>query len=277
MKKAILKTEYGDIYYELSGPVDKPVIIFIHGVGMDLQTFEMQVEAFHSAYSVLVWDLPGHGRSTIKEQKERFTTMSADCLHLLMNELGINKAILVGQSLGSMIAQHFQIKNPGKVIATIHVPGIELKSHVGNWSRFFVPFMMFLINLIPQKTFYKSFGKHRAVKKNVQEYLSGAMSRTGKKLALKITEDMVYDLIDKSPEPEKAPLLISYGAKDLFFIRNAAKKWHRKETGSHCVEIPHANHIANQDNPEAFNQAMFDFLNALKINGKASPTQNALG
>ncbi|MDP3399260.1 MAG: alpha/beta hydrolase [Bacteroidales bacterium] len=264
MKKEMLKTEYGDIYYELSSAKEKPVIIFIHGVGMDLRTFEMQVDFLKSDYSVLVWDLPGHGRSSIKEQNERFTKQSADCLNILMNELGIKKAILVGQSLGSMIVQHFQIKNPKKVIATIHVPGIELTSHIGSWLKIFVPFMMFMFNLIPNKTFYKAFGKHRAIKKDVQKYLSETMGRVGKNLALGITRDMVYDLIDKSPEPEKAPLLITYGEKDLFFIRNAAKKWHRKNTGSNCVIIQNANHIANQDNPEEFNKVLIDFLEELE-------------
>jgi len=264
MIKAMFKSEYGDIYYEWWSQNEKPVIIFTHGVGMDLRTFDMQVEFFKSNYHVLVWDLPGHGRSTLKEQKDRFTKMSADCLNTLMNELEINKAIFVGQSLGSMIIQHFQIKNPQKVAAVIHVPGIELKSHVGSWSRIFVPFMMFMLNLIPSKLFYSSFGKHRAVKKDVQMYLSETMSRTGKKLALAITRDMVYDLIDRSPEPQKAPLLITYGTEDLFFIRNAAKKWHRNEIGSTCVEIQNANHIANQDNPEEFNRAMLAFLVAVE-------------
>lgn len=264
MTKKMIKSEYGDICYELSAIKEKPVIIFTHGVGMDHQTFHMQVDALKSDYSVLVWDLPGHGSSTMKEQKERFTRMSADCLNRLMDELGINKAVLVGQSLGSMIVQHFQVKYPHKVTAAVHVPGIELKSQVGSWSKAFVPFMMFMLNLIPEKTFSRSFGKHRAVKKEVQKYLSETMRHTGKKLALKITRDMVYDLIDKSPQPAKVPLLITYGRKDLFFIRSAAKKWHRKETGSICVEIQNANHIANQDNPEEFNKAMIDFLEDLE-------------
>jgi 3-oxoadipate enol-lactonase len=265
MEKAVLNSEYGDIYYEFKNAKDRPVVIFIHGVGMDHQTFERQVKVLKSDYSILVWDLPGHGHSTIKKQKERFTRTCADCLNRLMTELGFNKAILVGQSLGSLIVQHFQIKHPQKVIAAIHVPGIELKSHVGSWSKIFVPFIMFMFNLIPSKAFYKSFGKHRAVKRDVQKYLSETMRQTGKKLALKITKDMIYDLIENSPAPVKVPLLITYGKKDLFFIRNASKKWHRIDTGSICAEIQNANHIANQDNPEEFNKALVNFLEALDL------------
>jgi len=90
------------------------------------------------------------------------------------------------------------------------------------------------------------------------------MRRTGKKLALSITEDMVYDLIDESPMSLKKPLLIAYGEKDLFFIRNAALQWHKKVLESQCIEIPNANHIANQDNPEEFNNALIGFLEAVE-------------
>lgn len=165
----------------------------------------------------------------------------------------------MGQSLGSMIVQHFQIRYPEKVNATVHVPGIELKSHIGSWARLFVPFLMILFKLIPSKIFYKSFGKHRAVKKEVQNYLSETMRRTGKDLALDITKDMLYDLIDNSPTPIQSPLLITYGNMDLSFIKTAAKKWHKVAPHSKCIEIQNANHIANQDNPEEFNTVLIDF------------------
>ena len=256
----IFNSKYGDIYYKLSGAKDLPCMIFIHGVGMDHRTFENQVDAFKGKFRILVWDLPGHGNSSLRNYNIRFTELSAECMNELMEGLNIESAIFIGQSLGSMIVQHLHINYPEKVDATIHVPGIELKSHIGSWSKIMVPAMMFMLKLIPAKTFYKSFGKHRSVKKEVQEYLSEAISRTGKNLSLSITEDMVYDLIDKSPTPGKSPLLITYGKNDLFFIKKAAKNWHKKESDSRCAEIINANHIANQDNPQMFNEAVKSFL-----------------
>ncbi|WP_143962310.1 alpha/beta fold hydrolase [Litoribacter populi] len=239
------KSHYGDIYFEILPEDEKPMVIFIHGVGMDHSTFDVQLKALRSNYGLLVWDLPGHGRSTLINYNKRFTELSAECLSGLMEELQIRKVILVGQSLGSMIVKQFQIKFPGKTIATIHIPGIKLKSHVGSWEKKLVPPLMFMFKLIPSKIFYSAFGKHRSEKKNVQNYLSETMKRTGKKLALNITDDMVYDLIDHSPAPESSPSLIAYGQKDLIFIRNAARQWHKEEPGSRCVEISNANHIAN--------------------------------
>jgi 3-oxoadipate enol-lactonase len=263
MKKGKLSSAYGEIYYELSGIDGVPTLIFIHGVGMDHHTFLEQLASLSSQYRILVWDLPGHGASSLKNYHKRFTEISAECLNELMEALQISQAVLVGQSLGSMVAQHFQIKYSEKVIAVVHAPGIELKSHMGKWAKKLVPIFIFLMGLIPEKMFCKSFGKHRALKKDVQEYLANTIGKIGKKLALKITADMCYDLIDPSPKPQSVPLLMLYGEKDLGFIKKASKVWHKNEPNSQCVEIAKANHIANQDNPEAFNLALLGFLDGL--------------
>jgi pimeloyl-ACP methyl ester carboxylesterase len=272
MRKGLFSSTYGDINFELTGSEAAPTLVFIHGVGMDHCSFDKQVEPLKKQFRTLVWDLPGHGGSTLKNYNKRFTALAADCLNELLKELGIKEAILVGQSMGSLVAQYFQLNHPNKVKAVIHAPGIELKSHVGKWAKSLVPLFIFLINLIPENTFCKSFGKHRAVKKEVQEYLAATMKQTGKKLALQITADMCYDLIDSSSSIKKVPLLLLYGQKDLFFIRNASKIWHKNEPLSQCMEIPHANHIANQDNPEAFNHALKQFLKVLfETNKENSP------
>jgi 3-oxoadipate enol-lactonase len=265
MKKGIISSTHGDIYYELSGISHGPTLVFIHGVGMDHLTFQEQLASLKQHYKVLVWDLPGHGASTLENYQKRFTELSAECLNELMEALQISQAILVGQSLGSMVAQHFQLNYPEKVMAVVHAPGIELKSHQGKWAKPFVPIFIFLMGLIPEKMFCSSFGKHRAVKKEVQDYLARSIGKIGKRLALKITADMCYDLIDSSPQPAKAPLLLIYGEKDLGFIKNASKAWHKKDPSSQCVEIPNANHIANQDNPVDFNQVLKGFLEGLYV------------
>ena len=253
-------SKYGNIYYQLRGREKAPVIAFIHGVGMNHKTFNEQVKALEADFRILLWDLPGHGDSTFTGTEQNFTSMAADCLKELLDELDIESVFIVGQSLGSMVAQHFQIKYPSHVLATVHVPGIELTSHVGSWSKAFVPLMMGMFHLFPAKPFYRMFGKHRSVKKDVQEYLSQSIEITGKNLALRITKDMVNDLIDHNPRPELRPQLITYGEKDLFFIRKGAEKWHKKTPGSKCIKIENANHIANQDNPEKFNEAVKTFL-----------------
>jgi len=59
----IIKRDETRIYYEVHGPVDGPAVLCTHGVAMDHRTFDQQVSALADRYRVIVWDMPGHGRS----------------------------------------------------------------------------------------------------------------------------------------------------------------------------------------------------------------------
>ena len=74
---------------------------------------------------------------------------------------------------------------------------------------------------------------------------------------------LLYEIIEGIPEPEYRHLMISFGETDLSFIRKNSLKWHEKTPGSVLVEIKGANHIANQDNPERFNEALMNFLESI--------------
>ncbi len=261
-ESTIYKSYLGDIYYKDSGPKDAPAVIFIHGVGMDHRTFDDQVNALKDRFRVIVFDLPGHGRSTIKNYSFRYTPLATDCLVGLMNHLNVQKASFVGQSLGSHIAQRLQLNYPERVRSVIHLGGAEYKSYAGKWAKIFIPVIMSLVYLIPKNLFYKAFGRHKADTKKTQEYLTEATRISGKNLIAKITKDMLYDLVDGIPEPEERKMLICYGVNDLNFIRKNSIKWNKNYPDSLCVEIPNAHHIANQDNPEYFNNILTDFLDS---------------
>ncbi len=257
------KSKYGNVYYDLSGPEDAPVVIFLHGVGMDHRTFEKQKESLHDQYRILLIDLPGHGSSSIENYDKRYSILTAECLEGLMDKEGIDKAVLVGQSLGSFISQRFLLKSPERVIATAHIGGTEFKSYTGSWAKAFIPITMGMIHIMPKKTFYNAFGRHKADSVETQEYLIEATKNTGRKLIAAITKDMLHEIIEGIPEPEYRHLMISFGEKELSFIRKNSVKWHEKTPGSVLVEIKGANHIANQDNPDRFNEALKNFLESI--------------
>jgi 3-oxoadipate enol-lactonase len=213
------KSKYGNVYYDLSGPEDAPVVIFLHGVGMDHRTFEKQREALHGQYRTLLIDLPGHGHSSIENYDKRYSLVAAECLEGLMDEAGIDKAIIIGQSLGSFISQRFQLKNPDRVIATAHIGGAELKSYAGGWAKALIPITMGMINIMPENSFFSAFGRHKADTIEAQEYLIETTKKTGKKLISAITKDMLYEIIEGIPEPEYRHLMISFGETELSFIR----------------------------------------------------------
>lgn len=254
----MFKSKYGEIYYELKGLPGAPVVILCHGVGMDHKTFEKQVFALEKEYRVLVWDMPGHGRSTMEKEDLRFTLMAAECLMELLDELEIEAGIFGGLSLGSFVIQQVLRKCPERVMATVHIGGLPLYP---KYSPLLKPAfsMSGSLKLMPDKMFYRSLAKHRTNALETRRYMEDVVSKTGKDLILKITKDMGEDMLQGVPEPREKPMLIAYGEDDIY-TRRLSEKWHKRTPGSDRGIISKANHIANQDNAGEFNEILLSFL-----------------
>ncbi len=91
---------------------DTVPLVFIHGVGLDHQMWNHQVNYFNE-YSTLTYDLLGHGKTPCKKDKLNLKDFSNQLLEILLH-LKIEKINLIGFSLGSLIAidfsSHFQKK-----------------------------------------------------------------------------------------------------------------------------------------------------------------------
>lgn len=92
----------------------KPTIVFIHGAQNDHSVWGLQSRYFaHHGFNVLAPDLPGHGRSG-GSALSSVEQMAAWLLQLLDQE-GIEKAILAGHSMGSLIALEAAHQAPARV------------------------------------------------------------------------------------------------------------------------------------------------------------------
>lgn len=80
-----------------------PVAVFIHGAQNDHSVWILQTRYFaHHGYGVLAVDLPGHGRS--KGEPSGTVEAMADWLLSLLDAAGVQSAVLIGHSMGSLIA-----------------------------------------------------------------------------------------------------------------------------------------------------------------------------
>ena len=102
--------------YFLKNPKFK-TIVFIHGLGLNQDVWSWQVSLFKN-YNVLIYDLLGHGDSKDPEG-EISLSMFADQLLQIINHIKLEKFILVGFSLGSMISRKFASLYPSKVEALV--------------------------------------------------------------------------------------------------------------------------------------------------------------
>ncbi len=91
-----------------------PTAVFIHGAQNDHSVWGLQTRYFaHHGYSVLAVDLPGHGRSSGPALPS--VEAMADWLNTLLDVAGVQKAILIGHSMGSLIALEAASRQPQRV------------------------------------------------------------------------------------------------------------------------------------------------------------------
>jgi len=99
------------IHHETSG--EGPPIVFIHGLGATSNVWHSQRMVLSRNHRVIVYDRSGCGRSPPRQGGFSIDAWT-DELAALLVRLDVSAAAVVGHSLGSMIAQRFAAKHPGR-------------------------------------------------------------------------------------------------------------------------------------------------------------------
>jgi len=102
------------IRYLEAGDAAKPRVILLHGLGGQAESWRLNIAALSQNYHVIAPDQIGFGKSDKPLLKYRIGTY-ADFLDKFMSELKIEKASLVGNSMGGWVAGFFAVKYPLKV------------------------------------------------------------------------------------------------------------------------------------------------------------------
>lgn len=111
-KKMKVKVNGIQINYRVTG--EGPWIILSHPVSANMEIWEPQIKALSEKFSVVQYDIRGHGETEATPGPYPMVQLADDAAHLLAY-LGIEKAHWIGTSLGGMIGQSFAIQYPDKV------------------------------------------------------------------------------------------------------------------------------------------------------------------
>jgi len=104
--------------YELTGPKSAPVVILIHGLGLNKECWQWMTPDLIDSYRVLSYDLYGHGGS-LAPNKQPSLSLFSQQLSTLLDHCNISQGVIVGFSLGGMIARRFAQDAPQRSLAMI--------------------------------------------------------------------------------------------------------------------------------------------------------------
>ncbi len=127
-----------DLYYELYGSSEKPLLVLNNGIIMNAaSSWAFQSKVLARQYLVLLYDCRGQGQSE-HPQEPYSMDQHADDLAALLRALGVERAHVAGISYGGEVAQAFVLKYPGRVsslilIDTVSEVGSALRTIVLSW------------------------------------------------------------------------------------------------------------------------------------------------
>ena len=109
------------LFYEEAGKGDPP-FVFVHGWCCDHSYFAPQFEHFSHKRRVVAVDLRGHGQSDKPRQSYTIETFSDDVAWMCV-ELGLEKPVVIGHSLGGIVAFDLACRYPALPSAIIMLDG----------------------------------------------------------------------------------------------------------------------------------------------------------
>lgn len=104
------------LHYHEAG--DGPALVLLHGSGPGVSgwsNFRGNFPAFAERFRTVVWDMPGFGRSERPPLERAYPRVAADHLVRLLDSLNIEKAHLLGNSMGGYVAFEFALAHPDRV------------------------------------------------------------------------------------------------------------------------------------------------------------------
>ncbi|MEP6985019.1 MAG: alpha/beta fold hydrolase, partial [Chloroflexota bacterium] len=242
-------------------------IVCIHGHPFNQSMWYPQVEALQSVCRVITFDLRGYGQSLLNNNSVTFQDYALDTL-ALMDELGIETAVIMGLSMGGQIAQEVWYQSPTRVGALVLADTFaQLDPPARKQDRYVTADRLLAEGLDPyaNETLPKMICANTLNSKpEVAQHVLNMMQSTSPIAAATALRaraerrDYVSILGDIN-----VPTLITVGTEDVFTPVSDAQFMAERIPNSQLVVIEEAGHMPNLEQPEVFNQALWNFLQGL--------------
>lgn len=102
-------------------------IVLVHGVGMNAAIWQPQIDRLKSRYDVIAIDMLGHGASPLPPEQAGLSDYSGQVIRLL-DHLGLDRASIVGHSMGALVAQEVALAAPERIRRLVSLNAVFRRS-----------------------------------------------------------------------------------------------------------------------------------------------------
>ena len=253
------------MYYEETG-TGEPVLL-LHGHTLDRRMWDGQVELLKGSFRVIVPDMRGYGKSSDPEEGCQFTHM--DDILTLMDSLHIEKAHVVGLSMGAYVAGDMVALCPDRLLSCVMVSGETCRFTSPRYPRTAKEIAERRKNIAAVKKDVEGYKRRRVNgllgacyvgnRDKIRPELEKEIMDWGAWQALHVTGRVYYGqdawsaLVKTKP---KVPSFIIYGENEktskgysLAYLPNGK-----------MVNVKQCGHMVNLEKPEEFNEMLLRWL-----------------
>ncbi len=260
----MLQTRYGTAY-EVNGCDDAPAVVLIHGLGLTRRsTWQEMVASFARHFRVIAYDLCGHGETRLPDKPVSLTLLSEQLICML-DELGIERAALVGFSLGGMINRRCAMDHPDRVSALAilnspHERGEEQQKLVEERARDTgAGGPAANIDTTLERWFTEGFRRdHADIVTSVRDVVL-ANDHGNYAAHRQVLAEGVKELIRPQP-PITHPALIMTCENDTGSTPAMSTAIGEEIAGSEVIIVPHLQHLGLIEKPDTFTTPVIEFL-----------------
>ena len=258
------------LYYEETG-AGAP-IVFVHEFAADHRSWEMQMRHFGQRYRCITFSARGYPPSEVPEKPESYSQNRAtDDILAVMDHLKIQKAHVVGLSMGGFATLHFGFRHPTRALSLV-VAGVGYGAEKEQQAKFKGEVEVVAKSLLSEGM-EKLAGKYAygptrvqfenkdprgfaQFKKELGEH--SALGSANTQVGVQGQRPSLYDLLDKM-RAMTVPTLVLTGDEDWPCLAPSVLM-KREIPSAALVVMPNCGHTINLEDPDLFNQIVGDFI-----------------
>lgn len=264
----------GNLFYDRHG--SGPPVVLIHGGWQDSTAWRGQVEHFADQYDVITYDIRGHGQSGPTDTDHYSVELFVDDLETLLVELGVERPILAGISVGGLVVRSFLARHPDRVRGAVVGGPFQSMAPLTlptDLNPFLSPISAVsqMASTVGSAATFRSLvttmaatngGTWLSVDPDVREH---AIATAGDVSTAEYTKlfRVIYEHDPADVSHVQTPLLVLAGDHETGQIKRQGQALAENVPNGVYRELPGAAHLVNQDTPAAFNQACADFFDTL--------------
>lgn len=261
--------------YLEAGTEHERAIVFVHGWSGNVHNWWDQFEYFSRRYHVLVFDLPGHGKSEKGEHLKYDMEEWVSAVESMMEARSISSAVVVGNSAGGNIAARFALEHPERVELLV------LADSTGSGRDGVIKVVKPVINpkkleragLTTGEHFPGEDSKSRARAEMIRSYV-GTREEGPYLDGLARSFAASYERISNEELAQiEMPTLLLWGRDDPVVPKRALRIFQKHVPDNRTYWISGAGHNPNTETPEVFNCAVEAFIGGRTIRG-CQPDEN---